>query len=194
MSQLQYLTAKEIKLNPNNPRLIKDDKFKKLVKSIQEFPEMMPLRPIVIDEGNYILGGNMRFRAMQEAGVTLIPVIVATGLTEEQKHEFVIKDNVSFGDWDWDILANELGELPLADWGVNVPAIEPSVDYSVLDEQDVSRELEAMQDGVKKAVLIEFNTEHYEDALKTINFWRGQGLYIGGFLIEKLKEEQSKLA
>ena len=92
----------KIKNNPNNPRLIKDDKFKKLVKSVKEFPEMLEIRPIVVDKDNIVLGGNMRLRACQEAGLKEVHIIQADKLTEKQQREFIIKDNVGFGEWDWD--------------------------------------------------------------------------------------------
>ena len=111
----------EIKSNPNNPRLIKDHKFKQLVKSIQDFPQMLELRPIVIDENNMVLGGNMRLKACIEAGLTDVPVKVAS-LSEAQKKEFIIKDNVSFGEHDWDLLANEWDIQSLDDWGLEIPA------------------------------------------------------------------------
>ena len=110
----------QIKPNPNNPRLIKDNKFKLLVKSIQEFPEMLELRPIVIDENNIVLGGNMRLKACIEAGLTEVPVKVAT-LTEQQKNEFIIKDNVGFGEWDWDDLANNWVVDEVIEWGLDIP-------------------------------------------------------------------------
>jgi len=103
----------ELKSNPNNPRLIKDHKFKQLVKSIQDFPQMLELRPIVIDENNMVLGGNMRLKACLEAGLTDVPVIHANNLTEAQKKEFIIKDNISFGEHDWDSLANEWNIIDL---------------------------------------------------------------------------------
>ena len=114
----------ELKINPNNPRLIKDDKFKKLVKSIEDFPKMMELRPIIIDDQNMILGGNMRYKALQHLNFKDIPdswIKKASELTEEQKREFIIKDNVSFGLHDWDALANEWNEDELKDWGVDLP-------------------------------------------------------------------------
>jgi ParB-like chromosome segregation protein Spo0J len=112
----------EIKSNPNNPRLIKDHKFKQLVKSIQDFPQMLELRPIVIDENNMVLGGNMRLKACLEAGLTDVPVIHANNLTEAQKKEFIIKDNISFGEHDWDALANEWNIIELDEWGLDIPA------------------------------------------------------------------------
>lgn len=116
----------QIKPNPNNPRIIKDNKFKLLVKSIQEFPEMLELRPIVIDENNIVLGGNMRLKACIEAGLTDVPVKVAT-LSEQQKKEFIVKDNVGFGEWDWDDLANNWEVEQLTEWGLDIPNFEPEV-------------------------------------------------------------------
>ena len=112
----------ELKSNPNNPRLIKDHKFKQLVKSIQDFPQMLELRPIVIDENNMVLGGNMRLKACLEAGLIDVPVIHANNLTEAQKKEFIIKDNISFGEHDWDTLANEWNIIELDEWGLDIPA------------------------------------------------------------------------
>jgi len=114
----------DIKPNPNNPRIIKDDKFKKLVKSIQDFPQMLELRPIVIDENNMVLGGNMRLKACQEAGLTDVPVKQAKDLTEEQKKEFIVKDNVGYGEWDWDDLANNWNTEDLIEWGLDIPNFE----------------------------------------------------------------------
>jgi DNA modification methylase len=131
----------DIKPNPDNPRHITDAKFKKLVASIRDFPQMLELRPIVVDSDGMILGGNMRLRACKEAGLKEVPVIYADQLTEEQKREFIIKDNVGFGEWDWDVLANEWDEVVLDAWGLDVPGFdieeEPEVtedNYEVPDE------------------------------------------------------------
>jgi DNA modification methylase len=121
------MNINEIKPNPNNPRIIKDDKFKKLVKSIQDFPQMLELRPIVIDENNIVLGGNMRLKACIEAGLTDVPVKQAKDLTEEQKKEFIVKDNVGYGEWDWDDLANNWDEQLLTEWGLDIPNFEQEV-------------------------------------------------------------------
>ena len=110
----------EIKINPNNPRLIKDDKFKKLVQSIKDFPEMLEIRPIVVNSDMIVLGGNMRLKASKEAGLKEVPVIIADNLTEEQQREFLIKDNTSGGELDWDILSDAWDFQQLNDWGVGV--------------------------------------------------------------------------
>jgi DNA modification methylase len=121
------MNINEIKPNPNNPRIIKDDKFKKLVKSIQDFPQMLELRPIVIDENNIVLGGNMRLKACIEAGLKDVPVKQAKELTEEQKKEFIVKDNVGYGEWDWDDLANNWDVEDLTEWGLDIPNFEANV-------------------------------------------------------------------
>jgi len=127
----------EIQLNPHNPRIIKDAKFKKLVQSIKEFPEMLALRPIVIDENHIVLGGNMRLRACMEAGIEDVPVQIAQGLTEEQKREFIVKDNVGFGEWDWNQLANEWDVELLDHWGLDLPLeFEPKVIDAVEDDYE----------------------------------------------------------
>jgi ParB-like chromosome segregation protein Spo0J len=116
------MNINEIKPNPNNPRIIKDVKFKQLVKSIQDFPQMLELRPIVIDENNMVLGGNMRLKACIEAGLNDVPVIHANNLSEAQKKEFIVKDNVGYGEWEWDALANEWNIEDLDNWGLDIPA------------------------------------------------------------------------
>ena len=113
----------DIKLNPNNPRLIKDDKFKKLVQSIKDFPEMLTIRPIVVNKDMIILGGNMRYRACKEAGIKEIPIII-TDLSEDKQREFLIKDNTSGGEWDWDMLANEWDTDELEAWGLDLPSFD----------------------------------------------------------------------
>jgi ParB-like chromosome segregation protein Spo0J len=118
----------EIKPNPNNPRIIKDHKFKQLVKSIQDFPQMLELRPIVIDENNMVLGGNMRLKACIEAGMTDVPVIHANNLSEPQKKEFIVKDNVGYGEWEWDALANEWNIEDLDNWGLDIPAFANDIE------------------------------------------------------------------
>jgi ParB-like chromosome segregation protein Spo0J len=125
----QLIKISQVKSNPNNPRLIKNDKFKKLVKSVQDFPEMLELRPIVVDENMIVLGGNMRLKACIEAGLKEVWIEVAD-LTEQQKKEFTIKDNVGFGEWEWDMLANEWEQTELEDWGLDGFPFEDNKNYS----------------------------------------------------------------
>jgi len=128
---MQTINPNKLVLNKNNPRFIKDDKFAKLVQSIKDFPEMLDKRPIVVDEAMIVLGGNMRLRACREAGLKTVPYVVAEGWTEEQKQEFIIKDNVGFGSWDWNILLNEWNTDELEDWGLELQGVG-------IDEQDYS--------------------------------------------------------
>jgi hypothetical protein len=134
---MKLVKLSEVKINPNNPRLIKDDNFKKLVQSIKDFPEMLNIRPIVVNQDMIILGGNMRYKACKEAGLKEIPVIV-TDLTEEQQREFLIKDNTSGGEWDFEMLANEWDVDLLDDWGLDVGGFdldsdELGTDFSLPD-------------------------------------------------------------
>ena len=117
---MQIVPITQVVPNTSNPRIIKDDKFKKLVKSIQEFPQMLELRPIVVDANMVVLGGNMRLKACKAAGLKEVPIVIADQLTEEQQAEFIIKDNVGFGEWDWDILANEWDAALMTDWGLDI--------------------------------------------------------------------------
>lgn len=129
----------EIKPNPDNPRVIKKNQLKSLQKSLNDFPEMMELRPIVVDEDGVILGGNMRYQALLANGATETEVETVSGLTPEQKREFVIKDNVAFGDWDWDKLANEWDAGELNDWGLEFVG-SPDLGAFFEDKKDEPRE------------------------------------------------------
>lgn len=156
----KIIKINELKINKDNPRIIKDEKFKKLINSIKEFPEMLELRPIVVDENMIILGGNMRYRACIEAGIKEVPIKIAKGLSEEQKKEFTIKDNASFGDWDWDSLGNEWNTIDLTKWGVDV--WQNSDDKNNLDaELEWTDMPEFNQDDLtpNRQLIISFKTE-----------------------------------
>jgi hypothetical protein len=139
----------EIKANSKNPRIIKDDKFKKLVQSIREFPEMLEKRPLVcftdIDKKYVVLGGNMRLKAAQKVGLKELPIVLADDWTKEQRDQFLIKDNVGFGDWDWDQLANEWDVELLDKWGLDLPLgfdeIKETKDIPDIGEIEFSEEL-----------------------------------------------------
>lgn len=156
-------------LSPTNPRVIKNDKFKKLVNSIREFPEMLKVRPIVVDEDNVVLGGNMRLRACIEAGLKEVHIIKASEFNDEQKKEFVIKDNSSFGEWDWDTLANEWEIEDLNDWGLDIPAsyfdddVEPEFDMDELD-----KELDTYINAKVKQITMYFDNDQYEEVLSSL--------------------------
>lgn len=117
----QLVKISKVKPNKDNPRIIKDYKFDKLVNSIKEFPDMLEKRPIVVDDDMVVLGGNMRLKACVAAGLNEVWIDIAEGWSEEQKKEFIIKDNLGFGEWDWDILANEWDIQKLDDWGMDLP-------------------------------------------------------------------------
>ena len=137
---MERVDIRQVRSNPDNPRFIKGDKFEKLVKSIREFPQMLELRPIVVNKDMVVLGGNMRLKACEEAGIDQVPIIFADNLTEEQQKEFIIKDNSSFGEWDWDLLANEWDTEQLIDWGMDIP-----------DDWAVDEVLEAEEDNFEAA-------------------------------------------
>lgn len=133
----EFINISEVKPNPENPRVIKDGKFKKLVESIKSFPKMLEMRPIVVDADMVALGGNMRLKACEAAGMRQVPVLKADELTEAQRREFIIKDNVSYGEFDWDALANDWNIGQLDDWGLDVP--EEKGD----DDETYSRKVQA---------------------------------------------------
>ncbi len=139
----------EIHANKNNPRIIKDDKFRKLVKSIQDFPQMLEIRPIVVDEDNIVLGGNMRLKACKEAGLKEVYIVKADNLTEEQKQEFIVKDNVGFGEWDWDSLANEWDVEKLEEWGLDLP-----VDLSVTELEAEEDDFDVPEGGIETDIVL----------------------------------------
>ena len=143
------MKLKDIKPNPNNPRVLRDDKFQKLKQSITEFPKMLSLRPMVIDENNVVLGGNMRLRALQELGFTDVEeawVKRSSDLTEEEKKRFIIADNVAFGEWDWDSLANDWEVVDLEAWGLEIPQFdnEADTDYSDKNKEIDVKDLEGL--------------------------------------------------
>lgn len=164
----EKVKVSEIILNDNNPRIIKDNKFKKLVKSIQDFPEMLQLRPIVVDDANIILGGNMRFRACVEAGLTEVYILRAENLTEEQKKEFIIKDNVGFGEWDWDELANNWDNDQLESWGLDVWKGNDDIN---LDKYFENVEQDA--DSQKFKIVLEYTEEDYNKVNEALKNYSG---------------------
>jgi hypothetical protein len=157
--------------NPENPRIIKDYKYKSLVKSIKEFPKMLEIRPIVVNKDMMILGGNMRWKACIESGIKEIPVIIASDLTEKEQREFTIKDNVAFGEWDWDGLANEWNVEDLTDWGLDLPKFETIGDIeangrmaSTLDEK-----LDTYLNATIKQIVLYYEIQDYEAVLKFLD-------------------------
>ena len=146
-----------VKSNPNNPRIIKDNKFKKLVQSIEDFPEMLQLRPIVVNKDNVILGGNMRHKACIDAGLKEVYIIKADKLTEQQQKEFVIKDNSNFGEWDWDLLANQFDTRELIQWGIDVPKF------------DLDEDTKDLSENIKESFRVEVELDSEEEQEKLYN-------------------------
>jgi site-specific DNA-methyltransferase (adenine-specific) len=146
------MKLKDIKPNPNNPRVLRDDKFQKLKQSITEFPKMLSLRPMVIDENNVVLGGNMRLRALQELGFNDIDeawVKRSSNLTEEEKKRFIIADNVAFGEWDWDTLANDWEVVDFEAWGLDIPQ------FDTVEELEASEDdYEVPEGGIETDIVI----------------------------------------
>jgi site-specific DNA-methyltransferase (adenine-specific) len=146
--KIETVKISAVKSNPNNPRIIKDDKFKKLVTSIKEFPQMLDIRPIVVNDEMIVLGGNMRLKACIEAGIKEVSIIKASELTPEQQNEFIIKDNVGFGEWNWDDLANSWDTEQLTEWGLDIPNFEVT---NLEAEED---DFEAPEGGIETDIVL----------------------------------------
>jgi DNA modification methylase len=144
----EKVSIKLVKSNADNPRIIKDDKFKKLVKSIQDFPQMLELRPIVVNDEMVVLGGNMRLKACKEAGLKEVFIIKASELTEDQQKEFIIKDNVGFGEWDWDLIANEWDTDLVQEWGLDLPVFD-GVELDAVED-----DFEAPEGGIETDIVL----------------------------------------
>ena len=188
-------------INPNkiNPRLIRDKNFQELKQSLSDFPDMLSLREIVVDENNIILGGNMRYNALKDLNIKEAYVIKWIGLTEEQKKEFIIKDNANYGNWDWDVLANLFNEEDLKRYGLNV--WQPQDLYESYNDNEFDYnddEQDATEDNIetykkKEIIVVEFNILDYPVAFDLIKTLTDKGADIGALLIEKLKEEYANI-
>jgi len=170
---IQKVKISEVKNNPNNPRILKDDKFRKLVQSIKDFPKMLEIRPIVVNDEMIVLGGNMRLKACKEAGLKEIHIIKAESLTQEQQKEFIIKDNVGFGEWNWEQLANEWDNEDLDNWGLGVPDWSAGIDENNMSEEEIDIEEEFDPIGTtsndQRVVFLFDNAEDAEDYLNENN-------------------------
>lgn len=194
---MQIEKISNVKLNPNNPRLIKDDKFKKLVQSIKDFPEMLNIRPIVVNQEMIILGGNMRYKACKEAGLKEIPVII-TDLTEDKQREFLIKDNTSGGEWDWEVLANEWDVEQLEDWGLDMPLSKELNEDDLFDIEipfykpsEIKPSINEIADTSKTKELInKINKLEIQDDLKEILIFRAS--FFTDFKFDKIADFYSK--
>jgi hypothetical protein len=157
----ELVAITSIKMNPNNPRIIRDEKFAKLVQSIKGFPQMLNIRPIVVNDDMIVLGGNMRLKACKEAGLKQVPIIKASELTEEQEREFIIKDNLGFGDWDWQMIAADWNAEQLEEWGVDgIPTLNE------IDLNDFFEENEAKAKEESFVIKLEYSEEDYNTIIE----------------------------
>jgi hypothetical protein len=190
MTDVKVVKITEIKSNPNNPRIIKDDKFKKLVESVKTFPEMANVRPIVVNTDMVVLGGNMRLKAMKEAGWKEAPIQIVDWDEQKQK-EFIVKDNVGFGEWDWDDLANNWEVEELTEWGLNIPNWSLGHDINNMSENELDFTEQFDPIGIKsdkKNVTFVFNSE---DEAKNFCENNGYKLIIKGELWKVEMNSQS---
>ena len=167
-AKIQKVSISSIKENDANPRFINKHKFKKLVNSVKEFPEMLSLRPIVVDKDNIILGGNMRYKACKEIGLKEVYIIQADDLDEKKAQEFIIKDNVGFGEWDWDVLANDWDTDLLEDWGLDLN-IDNAID-DLEEDDDIELPQSVQLEPPKEYILImaEPNSVDWEELKETL--------------------------
>jgi hypothetical protein len=166
---IQKLKISEVKLNPNNPRLIKDDKFTKLVQSIKDFPEMLEIRPIVVNSDMVVLGGNMRLKACKEAGLKEVPIIIADNLSEEQQREFLIKDNVSGGEWDFEMLAEDWDVEQLEDWGLDVWHNDELSNLNEYEGLDDESKLDKFLNSELKRMFLVYDNDTFENVISWFN-------------------------
>ena len=182
-----------------NARTHSDEQVAQLAASIKEWGWTTP---VLVDEDGEIIAGHGRVMAARKLGIEEVPTMTATGWTKAQKQAYVLADNQIplNAKWDDNMLALELNDLEemnfdlsLLGWGENLPEFAEMPDYSVLEDEEMSDQLDEMASGVKKAIQIEFEAEHYEDAQELVKFWRSQGAYIGMMLVEKLRSEKEKI-
>jgi hypothetical protein len=172
MKQTQLLKTSLINPNPNNPRIVKDYKYKALVKSIKEFPDMLNLRPIVVNKDMVVLGGNMRLRACKEAGLKEVPVIIADQLTEKEQREFTIKDNQGSGEWDWDMIANDWDIAELEDWDLKIPNMnveDEIITSESMNNKDLGDMLNNYNNATIKQIVLYYDLEEFEYVLRKLD-------------------------
>ena len=188
------IAINKLKPNPNNPRTINKSKFERLKKSITEFPKMLELRPLVVDEEFIVLGGNMRLKALKELGIKETFYIQENELTPKEKNQFIIKDNASFGDWDWDSLANEWNNKDLLEWGIDVWQPEEEEEKEI-EKDSFADQIDTYINAQVKQIVLYYNNEEYELALRNLENIRTKeslddNTQVFNFLIEKyLKNE-----
>jgi hypothetical protein len=159
----QLVKISEVKPNPNNPRIIKDDKFQKLVQSIKDFPKMLEIRPIVVNDDMIVLGGNMRLKACKEAGLKEVPIIKASELTEDEQKRFIISDNVSGGEWDWEMLNAEWNSEELEAWGLDVPELKAIDESEEGDEIKIPKSLQVIPKKEYVIIMADEDSEEWQE-------------------------------
>ena len=175
---------------PYNARKSNAKQEAQLKASLEKFGVVEPI--IFNKQTGYIVGGHFRVRELKKLGYKEVDCVIVD-LNEQDERELNIRLNANTGEWDFEQLANEWDSEELGNWGLDIPSFASDIDYSILNDADVTDQLEDMANGVKKAIQIEFEVEDYEVAKELVKFWREQKLYIGGFMIEKLKAEKDKL-
>lgn len=170
---IEEVKISEVKMNPNNPRIIKDEKFQKLVQSIKNFPEMLRIRPIVVNGDMITLGGNMRLKACKEAGLKKVPIIKAENLNEDQQREFIIKDNIGYGEWDWNLLNYQWNQEQLNNWHLEIPNWSLGHEINSMSDNDVNLDEEfdpvGISKGFQRVVFIFDGKEEAESYLNNLN-------------------------
>jgi ParB family transcriptional regulator, chromosome partitioning protein len=182
----------------NNSRTHTQEQIEQIANSIMEFGFT---NPVLIDEKNTILAGHGRLKAAKYLSIDKIPTVQILGLNEKQKKAYVIADNkiALNASWDDNLLKAEIEALENMSYDLNIlgwdvlPDFKDEIDYSILDNADLTQDLVAMTDGVKRAIQIEFESEHYEEASELVNFWRSQGAYVGGLIMDFLRKEKDKI-
>ena len=190
--EIKNVKLSEVKSNPNNPRIIKDDKFTKLVKSIKEFPKMLEIRPIVVNADMIVLGGNMRLKACKEAGLKEVPIIFAQDLTEEEQKQFIIKDNVGFGEWDWDMIANEWEPELIENWGLDIWNVDDMTNANNYEGLDQSSKLDKFLDAELKRMFLVYDNTTFENVVNWFNNLQDKhGLENHSQVVLKLMENEN---
>ena len=187
----QKVDIKKLKENEENPRYINKEKFQKLVDSIKEFPEMLEQRPIIVDEDYFVLGGNMRLKACQKAGLKKVWISQVNGWTNEQKREFIIKDNIGFGEWDWDMINNQWAAEQLKGWGMDI-FFEEEVDYSILEDADIDKAIDEMNEGTRKAIILEYEVSKFEKVKKIYDKLKKSNIDIPEIFYQAIKKWNTK--
>jgi hypothetical protein len=169
---VQRVALNALRPNPNNPRVIHDDKLQKLVESVRAFPEMLELRPLVVTSEYVVLGGNQRLKACELAGLTEVPIVVADTLTPEQQREFIIKDNVAFGEWNWDTLTTHWDTLALQEWGLSDVALfahHDSVPERDIDLSSMSQSAESYLNNSIRQIVLHYDKDTHANVLSRLS-------------------------